>query len=143
MSRPLLSHSDPDRLTTVQSSTVTLPSASPPAPSPISGRSGWPSMGCWRFDPYWCSTCCVGRACREQSTNINRGRDSLQHRHGGTEGVCPADPLVFVRNVPSQRDGRGDAPEARDEAASGHDVVPPFLPRLGRQPRVTLQPTAL
>ena len=67
----------------------------------------------------------------------------LQHRHGGAEGVGPADPLVFIGNVSSQRDGRGDAAKARDEAASGHDVVPPFLPRLGGDPRVTLQPAAL
>ena len=67
----------------------------------------------------------------------------LQHRHGGTEGVGPADSLVFVGNVASQRDGRGDAAKARDEAPSGDDVVPPFLPRLGRDPRVTLQPAAL
>ena len=72
-----------------------------------------------------------------------RNINSLQHRHCGAEGVCPADSLVFVRNVSSQRDGIGDATKARDEAAGGHDVVPPFLHRLGREPRVTLQPAAL
>ena len=72
-----------------------------------------------------------------------QGWDSLKNGHAGAERVCPAESLVFVGNVSSERDRISDAAKARDEAPSGEDVVPPLLSGVGVQPRVALQPSAL